>query len=490
MPATTLIPAEMQDLKQRRICANCVSESFLRAEINRTGEINDCFYCDDNGPTFSIEEIANRVDRAFEQHYERTLTEPDGFEYAMLRESIEGWERPGEEVMYVIAAAIGIDEGPAEDIRCFLEDRHFDKYRIEAGEEGPFDSSAQYEEKSPDADSFMREWLNFEKGIKTQARFFNSAGQSILRTIFQGLEELRTQEGQSVIVPVGPNNIITTLDRARVFQSRSKLEEALKYPDREIGPPPSPAAAAGRMNARGISVFYGAKNKKAAVAEVRPPVGSWVVTGRFEIIRQLRLLDVAALELITEKGSIFDPGYLRRLERAKFFAILGARITRPVLPDDEPFEYLATQAIADFLSTEMHLDGLIYDSAQVRTKSVNVVLFHHASGVEKISTTEGTTVRVFSPIDTEDGDETNYTVWVKPPPEYGSTNNGNQDLAIDWWTVPEETNSFPPALRLDLESLTVHHISAVDVKDTVFPVTRFLLSHTTDTGSNHGQHQS
>jgi hypothetical protein len=30
------------------------------------------------------------------------------------------------------------------------------------------------------------------------------------------------------------------------------------------------------MNARGISVFYGANNQKAAIAEVRPPVGSQI----------------------------------------------------------------------------------------------------------------------------------------------------------------------------------------------------------------------
>ena len=32
-----------------------------------------------------------------------------------------------------------------------------------------------------------------------------------------------------------------------------------------------------------------------------------------------------------------------------FLRSLSGRITRPVMPDDEPFEYLATQAIADFL---------------------------------------------------------------------------------------------------------------------------------------------
>jgi hypothetical protein len=66
-------------------------------------------------------------------------------------------------------------------------------------------------------------------------------------------------------------------------------------PDRHLGSPPSGAAAAGRMNARGISVFYGANDPRVALAEVRPPVGSRVAVARFEIIRPLRLLDLTAL---------------------------------------------------------------------------------------------------------------------------------------------------------------------------------------------------
>ena len=39
------------------------------------------------------------------------------------------------------------------------------------------------------------------------------------------------------------------------------------------------------MNAQGIAVFYGAGDVETALAEVRPPVGSRVVTAEFEIIR-------------------------------------------------------------------------------------------------------------------------------------------------------------------------------------------------------------
>jgi len=51
------------------------------------------------------------------------------------------------------------------------------------------------------------------------------------------------------------------------------------------------------MNARGVSVFYGAIDPRVALAEVRPPVGSRVAVARFEIIRPLRLLDLNALAM-------------------------------------------------------------------------------------------------------------------------------------------------------------------------------------------------
>jgi len=67
--------------------------------------------------------------------------------------------------------------------------------------------------------------------------------------------------------------------------------------------------------------------------------------------KSLVVLDVEALRSVITPGSIFDPSYKHRLERAEFLKWLSRRITMPVMPDDEPFEYLATQAVADFLSS-------------------------------------------------------------------------------------------------------------------------------------------
>ncbi|MCB2401972.1 RES family NAD+ phosphorylase [Rhizobium ruizarguesonis] len=51
--------------------------------------------------------------------------------------------------------------------------------------------------------------------------------------------------------------------------------------------------------------------------------------------------------------------------------------SRPVMPDDQEFDYLPTQAVADFLATETvtPLDGIIFPSVQVAGGKQNVVLF-------------------------------------------------------------------------------------------------------------------
>ena len=83
---------------------------------------------------------------------------------------------------------------------------------------------------------------------------------------------------------------------------------------------------------------------------------------------------------------------------------LGRRMTKPVMPDDESFEYLATQAIANFLATENEpsLDGIIFQSAQSE-EGRNVVLFHKAARVELMQFAPGTELKVPNGYTSDDG---------------------------------------------------------------------------------------
>jgi RES domain len=388
--------ANIDDLEQRRICFKCVGEEYLRQQVRKHGESAKCSYCGQIRRAITIEAMAEQIEAAFERHYARTSNEPDLLQWVMTKdkESDYEWEREGEPVIWAIANAALVNEEVATDIQNILEDKfgHFDSAAM--GLETEFDADSYYEEKDINDGLWQSEWSEFERNLKTEARFFSRSAARLLASVFNGIERLQTREGRPVIVNAGPSTEWPAVYRARAFQSNVRLQEALARPDRYLGSPSVTAAAAGRMNARGISVFYGANDPVVALAEVRPPVGCQVVVARFEIIRPLRLLDLTALSKVTIKGSIFDPDYQTQLEHAAFLRNLGERIVRPVMPDDEPFEYLATQAVADFLATENDnpVDGIIFPSVQAAGNALNVVLFHEAAQVEEIELPPGTEI--------------------------------------------------------------------------------------------------
>jgi RES domain len=359
------MPSEdADDLLQRYACFKCIGEEFLSKEIRKQGKSSKCAYCGKTRRSYTLEELSDLTEGAFEQHYYRTSNEPDAIQWMMIKdkESSYDWEREGDQTVDAIANALLVENEIASDIQKILQDKHWDFDSAAMGEECEFDSDAYYAEKSVGVGEWEEEWSGFERTLKTEARFFSRSAVTLLESVFAGIEDMQTYDGRPAIVEAGPGTALAVVYRARVFQSDVLLKEALRHPERHLGPPPSSQAAAGRMNARGISVFYGAEDPAVARAEVRPPVGSKVVVARFEITRPLRLLDLTALPEVMTRGSIFDSAWTPRLQRAGFLRILSDRMIQPVMPDDEQSEYLPTQAIADYLATERDpsMDGKIF----------------------------------------------------------------------------------------------------------------------------------
>ena len=89
-----------------------------------------------------------------------------------------------------------------------------------------------------------------------------------------------------------------------------------------------------------------------------------MLVARFRPLRVMRLLDLTQLG-IGLPGSIFDPDYADRTTRLAFLQGFHWLVSRPVLPGDAPLEYLPTQAVAEYVSSVLSLDGLLYGSAQL-----------------------------------------------------------------------------------------------------------------------------
>lgn len=473
-------PDDSEALAAKRICCNCVNEDFLSDAITRGGKVEVCDYCGcDDAQTWSIGELADSVETAFEDHLFRTPTEPAPEDYVLYAdpEFERTWYREGQETAEAIEEAAQIPADAAVDVQALLEDRHDDIEAGRMGEETEFASDAHYDWKGTDAAEWHQEWLLFENALKTEARFFSRVAAELLTRVFKNIDGLKAKRRHPLVVNAGPGRRLDHLYRARVFQSDRRLKEALCRPDRHLGSPPPRLASAGRMNASGISVFYGATNAAVALAEVRPPVGSRVALAKFSIIRPLRLLDLTALDGVRDEGSIFDPTLKGRLERVAFLQSLGERMTRPVMPDDEAFDYLTTQAIADFLATENEprLDGIIFGSAQSKGGR-NVVLFHKAARVREMEFPDGTEIDAHSGFGTDDGWEIDYAVSEVVPPAgtLPAEVEGEFEFLLPHSSSQMSTDSDfrEDTLQGDPTSLEVHHVEWVKVNSTQFPVSR------------------
>ena len=464
---------------QSRVCYGCIGDAVLSAAVKQTGRRSPCSYCEQTREAISLEELADRIHPVLQDDF--VLSGADDNRYVYSSVSGGMWEPSGDPVEFVIAEMAGLEPEIADDLQELLSGRHA-YLAIKDGEEDPYGVEAHYKAKGPDDWEFRETWSEFCREIRSRSRFFSAGAEAALDSIFGDLDTHRTSDGRPVILEISPTDEERFFWRARKAQSSEELEAILKSPSSEMGPPPSRCATGGRMNAQGIPVFYGAFDAHTCVAEVRPPVGSHVVVAQFELLRPVRLLDFDALAEVYVPGSHFDPEHRERQGRGAFLEHLVREVSMPIMPQDEAFEYLPTQVVAEFLASRTPpLDGIVFRSTQTGRAGRNVVLFNHACGVERIDLPDGTEVDVFVPrahADEEDDNLGSIGVWESVPPvpsgdETASpartrfASPASAASSLFQWNAPERGVSDDPAsdeeptLRLDEGSLVARKIRAV-----------------------------
>jgi HEPN/RES N-terminal domain 1 len=164
---------DINELKVKRICFACVGDKYLSDEIRAKGKRAKCSYCKKTRRTYSVGELAERVDTAFQQHYVRTSDQPNDWEYMLLRdrESNYEWYRHGEPVIDTIMNAADIPQAAADDIQKILADEYEDFDLAAMGEETEFANDSYYEERGASDEAWQEEWRSFENSLKTEARF-------------------------------------------------------------------------------------------------------------------------------------------------------------------------------------------------------------------------------------------------------------------------------------------------------------------------------
>ena len=466
----------------RHICDECIGDQVLAAVVRSTGEVHRCSYCKGRLATLPLTEIAYRVHGVMSQQFELTPGHPvDVEEFVAIAMDLD-WERKGDPADVVIAEIAQLDQEIARDVARFLSESLGWREARDGGED-PYDFEAHHQQVEPDTSRFKSSWEKFRKEVETQVRFFGTYAEKTLADIFADLKALRTIVGEPVVREIGPKDDGRFVYRGRKALSSGELYRILKSPASELGPPPSNSAAAGRMNSAGIPVFYGADRRRVCVAEVRPPVGGQVVTGKFELIRTVRLLDFDLLERAFVETSHFDNRYTEHYSRLAFLRQLVAEVTAPVMPHEEPTEYLATQMISDFLSFRIRprLDGILFRSSQTDGTGRNVVLFNHASHVEPVSVLPSTNQEVSMPQTDDDFGGDDIIIFETPdlePSEESEDDSPAREPTITDRADERAESEMTPTLRFCRDSLVVHEITRMEPEYNERPVRRVFVNET------------
>jgi hypothetical protein len=453
------------------VCNGCVGEDYLSRVMRREGRRQLCSYCGRRRNSWPLERLANLVHDVLSANY--ICGRPDDYGGYQLGPS-------GDSVQETIAELIVADD---MEIACGIKDILSDRFGYAAardGEDDPYGDDVSYREADPDTEEYAASWAAFRDEISSKSRFFSRHAQEMLDRMFGDLTALTTEDGGGVIRSWGPHSR-PLIYRGRVATSRAELERFVADPALELAAPPHEFARAGRMNGAGISVFYGALSPATCVAELRPPVGSYVVLVGFVPARTLRLLDLDRLRRAAVDVSIFHLDYAGRRGRAAFLRRLSWDLSRPVMPTSQELDYLPTQAVAEYLANlpGVALDGIMFASSQAGDRTQNIALFHHASFASGKKLPPDTVTSMLGPRYDEDGPADDIVIWERVPrkrrkkPRQQSPfwEMASESLAID--EAEGDREGREPSLKLDKSSMIVATIDGVSYDTNEYRVTRY-----------------
>ena len=358
------------------LCFNCIGEPVLKKEVHQSGVAGTCMECGQHTTSITVSALADRIQPVFERHFVLSPDGPDDLESAMLRHGFgDPWYRDGDPPDYLIQDLAQIPESAAKEVVDSLSERD----DSDQHSENPYGDEARYFSRTEDDASVWEKWRMLERQVHHRGRFFNSFVSAYLDELFEGVLQHKTSKSAHAVSSIAAGREIY---RARVASRWTDIEGILQALPGSMGSPPGRIAKAGRMNATGIGVFYGALAFNTCIAEVRAPVGAQVIIGKFQLLRPVKVLNLRALAKRKVTKSLFDPEYTSEAEQSAFLKLMSSQFSAPVLPGDEDFDYLLPQVICEYLSEVVGLDGVLYSSSQTGGKGTNLALFPKAAVIE------------------------------------------------------------------------------------------------------------
>ena len=447
------------------MCHACIGDKLLAEQVEKEGTREECTYCRATKTALTLADLSDRIHRVLEEHFELTpqddLTDP--------------FRQGSDDAETVIKKVAGLEQDIAAAVREYLFNTPGRTVNVAGGEENPYTHGMLYNECEADTSGLRSVWWGFKEEVHSRARFFGATTEATLGRMFEDLASLEFLKGSSVVREIGPGGMDSSFWRARTAHSESELQSILESLSSQLGPPPSDRATAGRMNAEGIPVFYGALEEKTCVSEIRPPVGSIVVLVKFDLLSPIRVLDLNALSIVYSDFSHFDPDYIEKRSRERFLKELVGEMSRPVMPNEEAREYIATQIVSEYLANQVEprLHGIIFSSAQTGGDGHNIVLFNGAHSVEADEPGPGFRVTIPTrPGIPRPGTESSKESLIQTEPQRATTRT--EPRVEDPTTVGPQTqgNHGDSILRIDPRTLKVLGIAGVNYTSNLLPLNR------------------
>lgn len=210
-------------------------------------------------------------------------------------------------------------------------------------------------------------WSVFCENVKYKARYFDH-------------KEFKVKEYLNRFIPffeiVKISSYQIEVFRARIIDLEKIKQDLQDNPQKELGKiPPDKLKYTknNRFSPVGISYGYYSFDNQTILSEVRANVNDELAVGKFQLDKDLKILDFRNNGLAKYKNPFNDEYSTDVYCGEEFILEFIADISKPINENDTALEYVPTQILSEYIWSQGY-DGFIFDSSQ-RRGGENLVLF-------------------------------------------------------------------------------------------------------------------
>lgn len=345
------------------ICIGCVYHNFFKAFVSEHGCKANCDYCGNENICVKDEELEQIITSIVEKKLV-TTDELSSYEQCLIFEG-------GSDHLNVYELS-DFYEAHLNSVTATFAQRFIEKLPDEKDSDGNSVLYVVNDGYLDELNDFEIQWNSFNQSIRHSKRFFNN----LAHTFCDGLFDTIVCDGMLSPALIVDLPVTQPIYRARIGYSVKDIESISEDPMNQLGRVPPKLSGSQRMTPAGVSAFYGAFDRDTCISELRPIVGDGVVSAEFRANRQMKLLNLNALNHLQSDDDFFSERWRVISHAYAFFPELVFKLTRPSSRNNQ-HEYLATQVIFEYLHStfDSQIDGIIYPSTQKDGASQCVVMF-------------------------------------------------------------------------------------------------------------------